>query len=84
MPYFFTDDPCDPSRTDCPPTRRIRPNQLPPQADRMFRTIANIINQAKQMEADIEDLLAGNTIGFLANSDNKIPFPVWTPTNGKK
>lgn len=44
--------------------------------------MANIMNEAEQVNALLSDALAGNSIGFLA--DKKIPFPVWTPTNGKK
>ncbi|XP_055299136.1 uncharacterized protein LOC129566866 [Sitodiplosis mosellana] len=74
---------CNPPRPDCIPKRRIHPNELPPQADKMYRLLANMELEIKDITNALGDALAGGRPGFLEDRSAKSPFPVWTP-GGKK
>lgn len=86
MCFFFTDNLlCNPPTPGCIPKKDFignHPNELPPQADKMYRLIANMKNELDQMNNALEDALAGARPGYLDDqtySSAKIPFPVWTP-----
>ena len=81
----FTADFCNPPRPDCIPKARFHPNELPPQADKMYRLLANMEIEIKEITNALGDALAGNRPGFLQEKTYaKTPFPVWTPTGRKK
>lgn len=83
----ISDDICDPPRPDCIPRKRFHPNELPPQADKMFRIMGNMKAEIIEMTNALEDALAGQSPGYLDNRSfppGKTPFPVWTPVGGKK
>lgn len=82
---FFSADLCNPPRPDCIPKRRFHPNELPPQADKMYRILANMENEIKEMTNALGDAMAGNRPGYLDEKPYaKTPFPVWTPAGRKK
>lgn len=85
------DNYCNPPTPDCQiPLKKSfgenHPNDLPPQADKMFRIMANMRSELDQLNSALEDSMAGTRIGYLDASPNrpfppvKNPFPVWTPT----
>lgn len=86
MWHFLSDDICEPPRPDCIPGKRFHPNELPPQADKMYRIMANMKNELNEMTNALGDALAGNRPGYLEDRQYaaaKSPFPVWTPGRKK-